>query len=149
PPPPARPPACAPPLATPREAAQWLEAERLNLHAAAGYAATHGHHQQAAQIAAAVSGFLYTRGHWDQAIALQRTALAAARRAGDRAGRAAALHQLCLMQAVTGANTAAAASQRQALDLYRDLGDRHGQAQALYGLCLVHGMADDYPAGIA
>jgi tetratricopeptide (TPR) repeat protein/transcriptional regulator with XRE-family HTH domain len=148
PPPPASPPPGAPPLATPREAAQWLEAERANLHAAAGYAADSGHHEHAAQIAAAAGGFLYTRGYWDQAIALHQIALAAARRAGIRPGQAAALHQLCILQAETGANQAAAASQRQALDLYRDLGDRHGQAQALDGLSLVHGMASDYPAAI-
>jgi tetratricopeptide (TPR) repeat protein/transcriptional regulator with XRE-family HTH domain len=149
PPAPAPPPAGAPPLATPAQATQWLEAERPNLHAAAGYAATHGQHQQAAKIAAAVGGFLYTRGYWDQAIALQHTALAAARRAGDRPGQAAALHQLCILQAVTGDSPAAAASQRRAQALYRDLGDRHGQAQALYGLCLVHGFAHDYLAAIA
>ena len=40
--PPARPPACAPPVSTPRQAAAWLEAERANLHAAAGYAAATG-----------------------------------------------------------------------------------------------------------
>ena len=40
--PPGRPPACAPPLSTPRQATAWLEAERANLHAAAGYAAACG-----------------------------------------------------------------------------------------------------------
>jgi tetratricopeptide (TPR) repeat protein/transcriptional regulator with XRE-family HTH domain len=149
PPPPSRPSADAPPLATPAQAARWLDAERANLHAAVGYAADHGNHQHAAQIAAAVGGFLHSHGPWDQAIALQRAALAAARRAGDQPGQAGALHQLCILQAETGDNPAAAASQRQALDLYRDLGDQHGQAQALYGLALVHGMASDYPAGIA
>ena len=79
----------------PGEAAQWLETERPNLHAAAGYAAAHGHHQAAAQIAAAVSGFLFTRGYWDQVIALQHTALAAARLAGSRPGQAAALDTSC------------------------------------------------------
>jgi tetratricopeptide (TPR) repeat protein len=148
PPPPASPSAGVPPLATAAQAAGWLEAERVNLHAAAGYAAIHGHHQHAEQIAAAIGGFLYTRGYWDQAIALQRTAVNAARRAGDRRGQADAPHQLCLLQAETG-NAAASANQRQAQSLYRDLGDRHGQAQALYALCFVHGMADDYPAGLA
>ena len=37
--PPGRPPPSAPPVAAPRQAAAWLEAERANLHAAAGYAA--------------------------------------------------------------------------------------------------------------
>ena len=146
---PVPPPAGAPPLATPAQAAQWLEAERANLHAAAGHATACGRHQQTAQIAAAISGFLYTRGYWDQAIALHQTALAAARRAGDRSGQARALHQLCTLQAVSGDNPAAAASQRQALHLYREVGDRHGQAEALYGLSLVHGIVSEYPAAIA
>jgi transcriptional regulator with XRE-family HTH domain len=38
-PPPGCPPACAPPVPTPKQAAAWLEDERANLHAAAGYAA--------------------------------------------------------------------------------------------------------------
>ena len=146
--PPARPPACAPQLATAAQATQWLEAERANLHAAAEYAAA-GYHEHAAQIAAAVSGFLFTRGYWDQVIALQQTAVAAARRAGDRSGQAAALSQLCLAQALLGDAPAAAASQRQALALYRGLGDRRGQGDALHSLSLVHLRATDFPAAAA
>ena len=147
--PPASPPACAPPLATAAQAAGWLEAERANLLAVAGDAADRGHHQHAAGIAAAVGGFLYTRGYWDEAIALQRTALDAARRAGDRPAQAAAFNQLCLVQAVTGDTPAAAASQRQALALYRDLGDTRGQGDALDSLSMVHQVAIDYPAAAA
>ena len=40
-------------------------------------------------IPAAMAGFLDTRGHWDQAVALHQAALAAARQAGDRPGQAA------------------------------------------------------------
>ena len=89
--PPARPPACAPPVSTPRQAAAWLEAERANLHAAAGYAAASGRPRHAMLIPAAMAGFLDARGHWDQALALHQTALAAARQAGDRPGQARAL----------------------------------------------------------
>jgi tetratricopeptide (TPR) repeat protein/transcriptional regulator with XRE-family HTH domain len=148
PPPPAAPPACAPPLSTSAQAAQWLEAEHANLHAAAGYAATGGHHEHAARIAAAAGGFLFARGYWDQVITLQRTALAAARRAGDKPAQAAALNQLTLAQALTENTAAAAASQRQALALYRDLGDTRGQGDALHSLSLVRQMAYDYPASV-
>ena len=41
-PPPGHPPASAPDLSTPGQAAAWLEAERANLHAAADYAAARG-----------------------------------------------------------------------------------------------------------
>jgi tetratricopeptide (TPR) repeat protein/transcriptional regulator with XRE-family HTH domain len=149
PPPPATPPACAPPLSTARQAESWLEAERANLHATAEYAAAHGYREHAARIPAAVSGFLFARGYWDQAAALHRIALAAARRAGDRGGQADALNQLCLLLELSGDNPAAAASQRQALALYRDLGDRRGLADALHSLARVHEGADNYPASIA
>jgi tetratricopeptide (TPR) repeat protein len=149
PPPPASPPVGSPPLSTPAQATQWLDAERANLHAAAGYAAAHGHHEHAAGIAVAVGGFLFTRGHRDEVIILQRTALAATRQAGDRPAQAAALNQLCLAQALNGDIPAAAASQRQALDLYRDLGDTCGQGDALDSLSQVHLIASDYPAAAA
>ena len=147
--PPASPPACAPPLSSPAQAAGWLEAERANLHTAAESAAIHGRYQEAAQIAAAVSGFLYSRGHWDEIAALQRAALAAARRAGDRSAQAAALNQLCRAQALTGDIPASTASQQQALALYRDLGDRCGQGDALHSLGGLHLTASDYPAAVA
>ena len=64
--PPGRPPASAPPVSTPRQAAGWLEAERANLHAAAGYAAATARPRYAMSIPAAMAGFLETRGYWDQ-----------------------------------------------------------------------------------
>ena len=80
----------APDLCTLGRAAAWLEAERPNLGAAAGYAAGSGRHLHAMQIPAAMRGFLVARGHWDQAAALHQTALTAARQAGDQPGQAAA-----------------------------------------------------------
>jgi Tetratricopeptide repeat len=48
-------------------------------------------------IPAAMASFLQIRGHWDQAVALHQTALAAARQAGDRPGQARALMLLGAM----------------------------------------------------
>src|SRR5262249_31061682 len=107
-----------PPLSAPGQAAAWLEAERANLHAAAGYAAACGRSQHAVAIPAAVADFLDARGHWDQAAALHQTALTAARQAGDLAGQARALTNLCAIQGSTGDYRAAAASATQALALY-------------------------------
>ena len=53
-----------------------------------------------------------------------QAALAAARRAGDRAGQPRALMLLSLMQAMTEDARGATASATQALRLYRGLGDR-------------------------
>jgi hypothetical protein len=113
----------APPLPTPEHAVAWLEAERPNLHATVGYAAASGRSLHANAIPSALSGFLGTYGHWDQALALHQAALAAARDAGDRPGQADALHHLGIIQHLTGDNQAAAASQQQALAIFRGAGD--------------------------
>jgi tetratricopeptide (TPR) repeat protein len=147
--PPGHPPACAPPISTHQQAATWLEAERANLHAAAGYAAASARPLHAILIPAAMTGFLDARGHWDQGLALHQAALAAARQAGDRPGQAHALVLLAGMQGRTRDHPAAAASATRALQLYRDLGDRAGQAAALNGIGLLHAMTDDYPAAAA
>jgi tetratricopeptide (TPR) repeat protein/transcriptional regulator with XRE-family HTH domain len=146
---PGEPPAVAPPLPAAGQAAAWLEAERANLHAAAGYAAASGRPGHAIAIPAAISGFLFARGHWDQSAALLRAALAAADQSGDRPGQAGALNELGLLQRVTGDYPAAAASHRQALELYRALGDRLGQASALDNLGPVQAETGDYPAAAA
>jgi tetratricopeptide (TPR) repeat protein/transcriptional regulator with XRE-family HTH domain len=147
--PPGHPPACAPPVSTHRQAAAWLEAERANLHAAVGYAAASARPLYAVLISAAVTGFLDARGHWDQALALHRVALAAARQAGDRPGQAQALNLLAGVQSKTRDHPAAAATLRHAQALYRDLGDRAGQAAALNGIGGMHAVTGDYPAAAA
>ena len=143
----ARPPECAPPLSTPGQAAAWLEAERATLHAAADYAAANELPSYAMLIPAAMASFLDIRGHWDQAIALHQTALAAARQAGDRPGQARALMLLCDMYS-SGDVTAATAAAGQALELFRDLGDRVGQGDAINSLGHMHRRTGDYPASV-
>ena len=148
-PPPGQPPAYAPDLSTFQRAAAWLEAERPNLQAAADYAATSGRHLHAVQLPAALGDFLRAQGHWDQASALHRTALAAARQAGDGPGQALALRQLGILAWQMGDMPAATASLTQAVDLYREAGDRPGQAYALDHLGVVHTLTGDYRAAAA
>ena len=148
-PPPGRPPADAPDLSTLSQAAGWLEAERANLHAAADYAADRAHFFHAIGIPAAMSGFLAARGHWDQSAALHQSALAAARRAGDRLGEADTLAELGSLQREAGDYPAATATIAQAVALYRDAGDLPGQGYALNHLSLVHALTGDYPAATA
>jgi len=121
-PPAARPaPPSAPALASSEQAAAWLESGRPNLHAAVnprrrGGDAPARHHDRTA-----MGGFLRARGHWDQAArSVPRTALAAARHAGDRPGQAGALDELGLLQQLTGDYPAAAASLTEAIELFRD-----------------------------
>jgi tetratricopeptide (TPR) repeat protein/transcriptional regulator with XRE-family HTH domain len=138
-----------PPLPTPEQAVAWLEAERANLHAAVGYAAASGRSLHANAIPSALSGFLGTYGHWDQALALHQAALSAARDAGDRPGQADALHHLGIVQYLNGDCQAAAASQQQALAIFRGAGDQAGQAYALQHLGIVQELTGDYPAAAA
>jgi tetratricopeptide (TPR) repeat protein len=148
-PPPGPAPAAAPDLRTEEEAIAWLGTERANLHACAGYAAAIGRLVHAVRIPMAMSGFLHTQGHWNEAVSLGQAALAAARTAGDRQGQAWTLNQLGIVQELTGDYPAAAASLTQALQLSRDLDDRRGQAWALHQLGVVQWLTGDYPAAAA
>ena len=147
--PPTSPPASAPQLATSSEAAAWLEAERPNLHAAVSYAAAKKMPLHAIAIAAAMGGFLRSRGHWDQAAEQYQTALMAAREAGDLPGQAGILDELGLLQQLTSDYPAATATLAEAIGLFRDLGDLPGQVYALNHLGLVQVDVADYPAAAA
>ena len=122
--PPARPPDCAPPVSTQRQAAAWLEAERANLHAATGYAAANELPVHAMLIPAAMASFLGVRHYRDQALTLHQTALAAARQAGDRPGQGRALNWVASAQIDTTQFAAAEATLQESLALHRDLGDQ-------------------------
>ena len=143
------PPMSLPTLSDPRQAATWMETERPNLHAAVGYAAANEQPLHAIAIPSAMSSFLGTRGHWDQAATLHQTALAAARHAGDRSGQAGALNQLGILDHLVGDYPAAAESQRRALALFGEAGDRPGQAYALIHLGIVQRLTGDYQAAAA
>ena len=148
-PPPGRLPAHAPDVSTLRSAGDWLEAEPVNLHAAADYAAGQARSLYAIAIPAAVGHFLAARGHWDQFAALHQTALAAARQAGDRLGEAYTLAELGLLRREAGDYPAAAASLARALALCGEAGDRPGQGYVLTQLGSVHMLTGDYPAAAA
>jgi tetratricopeptide (TPR) repeat protein/transcriptional regulator with XRE-family HTH domain len=147
-PPPGSPPAHVPRLATPQQAAAWLEAERSNLFVTVSYAAE-ALPQHAIAIATAMGGFLRASGRWDQAAAQYQTALHAARLAGDRPGQAGTLDELGLLQQLTGNYAAATASLAQAAALYAKLGDLRGQAYALNHLGLVYQDTGDFQAATA
>jgi tetratricopeptide (TPR) repeat protein/transcriptional regulator with XRE-family HTH domain len=148
-PPPGLPPASAPPVASSQQAAAWLESERPNLYAAINYAAAEAMPLHAITIATAMGGFLRARGHWDQAARQYRTALSAARQAGDRPGQAGTLDELGLLQQLAGDYPAAAASLAEAIELFSDLGDLPGQAYARNHLGLAQQECGDYQAAAA
>jgi tetratricopeptide (TPR) repeat protein/transcriptional regulator with XRE-family HTH domain len=138
-----------PQLSTSRQAVTWLEAERPNLHAAVGYAATSGWPRHAMALSSALSGFLYVHGHWDQSVALHQLALTVASQAEDPAGEADMLHDLGALQRETGDYPAAAASLTRALALYGDTTDLPGQAHVLDQLGFLRSLIGDYPAAAA
>ena len=148
-PPPGSAPAWAPEIRTEEQAIAWLRTERPNLYACTGYATAHGCLVHAVWIPVAISGFLHTQGHWNEAASLGQAALAAARTIGDRQGQACALTQLGSVQELTGDYPAATASLTRALELFADLGDRRGQACALNHLGVVQQLTGDYPAATA
>jgi tetratricopeptide (TPR) repeat protein/transcriptional regulator with XRE-family HTH domain len=149
----ASPPAAQPPPVRPvtgrDDALSWLNAERLNLHAAADYAAASGRPRHAAGIPAAMHEFWRSQGHWDQALALHQAALRAAADAGDQLAQARALTDLGDMQFLTDDYPAAEATLNRALQVYQSLGDRLGEARALTSLGAVQHVAGNSPAASA
>lgn len=121
----------APLMAAREDAAAWLEAERLNLHAIARSAAAHGRPGHAVAISAGMHEFFRSHGHWGEALALHRTAADAARQGGLEPAEARALTDLGEMQHLTDDYPAAAASLHRALELYRRQRDELGEARAL------------------
>jgi DNA-binding SARP family transcriptional activator/tetratricopeptide (TPR) repeat protein len=112
-----------------RQALAWYQAEHQVLLAAVALAADEGFDTHAWQLPWSLVTFLYRRGHWDDWAATQRTALAAARRHGDRAGEARAQLDLGYIGAVSGSYPDAHMHLREALILFRQADDRAGQAR--------------------
>jgi tetratricopeptide (TPR) repeat protein len=125
-----------PPLHGLAEALAWLEAERVNLLAAARQAATSpGVPPEAVgQLAAVLFRFLEMRGSWHDLTELNQLALQVARRAGDPHGEAQALNDLAMSHYRLKHPDQAITHSEQTVALRRRLGDRRGEGQALSNL---------------
>lgn len=135
-----------PHVANLEEAAEWLEAERANMHAVVDLAALRKQPDPGIKIATSMSGFLRTRGHWTQMQVLHLTALEAAREAGDRTGEVGTLTNLGIAQRLIGRYKAAAGTLARALELCTELEDKQqGQANTLVPLGIVHRLSVDFP----
>jgi DNA-binding SARP family transcriptional activator/tetratricopeptide (TPR) repeat protein len=109
----------------------WFTAEHAVLLAVTRQAVDHGFDDHARQLAWILADFFQWQGHWHDWAAVQRVALTATRRSGDRAGQATAHRSLGLAYIrLGGQNDRAHAELVQALDLYRELGDVTGQAHS-------------------
>src|SRR3954452_8984346 len=91
-----------------------------------------------------MDGYLGRKGHWQDWWASQRTAVAAARRSGDRAGEAAAYRSLAGADAHLGRLRDARDHLRAALGLFAGLGDAAGEANAHINLSEVFGRQDHH-----
>ena len=133
----------APELAARPEAEAWLEAERINIQAAAARATRPG---DAAELSANLHSFLRVQGHWDQARTLHQLAIERAGQDGDRLAEAEARTDLATIERMTGDYAAAHSHLVTALEEFRELDSRLGEANALLQLGNVQYPAGDYQA---
>ncbi len=118
------------PLGGMGDALAWFEAERQVLIAAITQAAETGLDAHAWQLPWAVWLFFDREGYWHDQVAIQRIAIAAAGRLGDRARQAHAYRDLGCTYGRLGQLAEARELCTQALDLHREVGDRMGEARA-------------------
>jgi len=120
-----------------QQALAWFDAEHRVLLAAVALAAQTGLDACAWQLPRAMAEFLNRRGRWHEQAATQTTAMIAATRIDDKAGRAAALQGVGFARARLGDYGRAETHLADCLELHRQLGDRRGQAGAHQSLCWV------------
>ena len=126
---PARPGVTPEPLASYQEALAWFEAEHRVLAATLALAAEAGFNVHAWQLPWALASFLDWRGHWHEWASVERAAVAAAIRLGDKTAQAMARRSAAAACLKIGAHVEAGIHQAECLGLYRQLGDRAGEAR--------------------
>jgi DNA-binding SARP family transcriptional activator/tetratricopeptide (TPR) repeat protein len=112
------------------QARAWFAAEHQVLLAASAKAAAAGFAAHAWQLPVAMSEFLDREGHWHDLAVTQRSALAAAGRAGDRAGLAHAHHGLAMACVRLRGYDEGRAHAREAIEAFRELGDPAREARS-------------------
>jgi len=119
------------------EALDWLAAEYLVVLGMVEQAARTGFPAHAWQLAWSLTGFLDRQGRPLDMIAVQRTALGAAQRAGDRAGQSRAYHGLGLAYLEMGSLDESIRQLWSALDLGAGIGDMAAQARVHTSIAFV------------
>ncbi len=131
-------PGCEPmAFATAERALDWCEQERANLVAATRQSASHGLHDIAWKLPAAMKVCLDRLGYRAEWLTTHRLALASARELGDRAGEAWVLTNLGMVLGQQRAQDAVGYFE-QALAIYRETGDRRYQAQVANNLAFCY-----------
>ena len=116
------------------QALAWFAEEHGVLVRMVELADRHGLDRQVWQLAWALTTYLSRRSYWDDLIAVQNRALAAAERGGDRAARAQAHRDIAPAYSETGRFESAHGHLECALILLDELADRVGQAHTLLTL---------------
>jgi len=115
-------------LAGYEQALAWCDAEQEVFPAIVAQAASSGFDTHAWQIPWVLTAYFNRQGYLHEWVGTLCTALAAARRTGDRDGQARASHELGYAYLRLGIYDEARTHLRHALDLNRQLGERAGQA---------------------
>jgi DNA-binding SARP family transcriptional activator len=113
-----------------QQALAWFQAEQEVLLGLVAAAADARLDTYACQLPRAMTTFLDGRARWQELVAIQRTALAAAKRLGDRGAQAIACRNLATACASLGDYDQAHARIAECLELCRQLGDRASEARA-------------------
>lgn len=120
-------------IATWRDAAQWFEAERLNLIAAASLAVETGRTRTALQISAHLTGLAVVQHHIDSAETLAEICLTATgQQDGDLAWRAIALTNSAQVQQLAGHTDKVISAYREAVRILRDVKDLDEELAATF-----------------
>ncbi|WP_225732354.1 MULTISPECIES: tetratricopeptide repeat protein [unclassified Nocardia] len=127
----------------PKNALEWLRAERDNLLAWLEYTIDRDPARMIA-LTAALAMILYQDGPSSLAVQLHARAAVTAQRLDDTAAEADALVDLGAVHWLTGNYTRATEVLEQARGLYRERRDRHGEANALNNLGIVRRLTHDY-----
>jgi DNA-binding SARP family transcriptional activator/tetratricopeptide (TPR) repeat protein len=136
-------------VADKEQAMAWFEAEVPVLLALIAFADTGGFDSHAWQIPWTLGPFFNRRGRWQDYIATQQIALAAARRLDSTLALAHAHYLLGHAQSQVVDYEAADPNVRKGLDLFRELGDRPNEAVVLNGLAGMLEKQERYPEALA
>ncbi|MET8154932.1 tetratricopeptide repeat protein [Sphaerisporangium sp. NPDC005289] len=132
------PPRAFPGIATADQARRWLTTELDDLLRLTRYAADHAHPRHAAMLAHVLGGYLYSWGHWDEAVAVHRGAVEAWRELNDQRGVARAMTDLSAALGRTGRLEESLRIATQASRIQIGRGDRQDAAEALDQIGLAH-----------
>lgn len=129
-------------------ARDWLEAERVNLLACAGWASRHRAHEGATRIAAVLAHDLWQRGDIDATLEVHRAAVASALALGDIPGEALAQRNTGNTLLRAGRFEAGRPHLDQALRLFRAAGHVRGELSTLSSLAILASAIGDQDGAI-